>query len=74
MNKAILKQYRDLVVVEGDFNNNVSPGIKSTATDKEKEQLCASQNKVRSISLTSSTFSFSARGQELTSVFAVVVY
>jgi hypothetical protein len=74
MNKAVLKQYRDLVVVEGDFNNNVSPEIESTAAEKEKEQICASQNRVRSISLTSSTFSFSARGQELTSVFTVVVY
>jgi hypothetical protein len=46
-NKTILNQYRDAVVAEGSFSQNVSPEIKSKATVEEKEQICASANEVR---------------------------
>jgi hypothetical protein len=75
MNKTILKQWRDLVVAaEGDFNRNVSPELKSKATEQEKEQICVSQNKVRLTSLTSSRLSFvSAQGQNA-DFFTIIVY
>ncbi|KAM0696754.1 hypothetical protein Q7P36_004003 [Cladosporium allicinum] len=42
---AILNQYRDLTVMEGDFSNNLSSEIAYKANKEEKEQICASQNK-----------------------------
>ena len=58
-NKAILNQYRDLTVMEGDFSNNLSSEIAYKANKEEKEQICASQNKVRTISLSSFSFPLS---------------
>jgi hypothetical protein len=51
VSKAPLLQWRDFVVAENNFIGNASPEIKSTATKEEGEQICVSQNKVRSNSL-----------------------
>jgi hypothetical protein len=44
-----LTDYRDIVVLEDEFSKNASPEIQSTATEKEKEEICAAQNKVSAV-------------------------
>jgi hypothetical protein len=44
-----LTDYRDIFVLEDEFSKNASPEIQSTPTEKEKEEICAAQNKVSAV-------------------------